>query len=273
MRATTTSVGWPTSVGSAVATGAPVAAGRWVGPGCGRRGVAPAAAVLLLGAGLVSSCATGGGSPEGAAQGTSRPLLAPAGSSPTLAPPPSVPVPPTSLDGALPQTGQFPSSASSTFRAQMAYLWQAVVSGDPVVALPAFFPLAAYRQVKTVPDPATDWGGRLRGGFALDIQAAHDLLGPAAAGATLMGVEVPAGHARWVRPGSCANRVGYWHVAGARVLYRSGGAVRSFGIKSLISWRGNWYVVHLGAVVHPAPHGQVDQPASGRGSLGAAGGC
>jgi len=121
--------------------------------------------------------------------------------------------------------------------------------------------------------PSTDWGDRLLGGFALDVRAAHDLLGPAAADATLIGVEVPAGHANWVRPGSCANRVGYWHVAGARVLYRSGGAVRSFGIKSLISWRGTWYVVHLGAVVHPAAHGEVDHPASGSGSFGAAGGC
>jgi len=180
---------------------------------------------------------------------------------------------PVSPDGASPQTGESPSAASSTFRAQMAYLWQAVVSGDPADALPAFFPLAAYRQVKTVPNPATDWGDRLLGGFALDIRAAHDLLGPAADDATLIGVEVPAGHANWVRPGSCANRVGYWHVAGARVLYRSGGAVRSFGIKSLISWRGNWYVVHLGAVVHPASHGEVDHPASGSGSFGAAGGC
>jgi len=54
----------------------------------------------------------------------------------------------------------------------MAYLWQAVVSGDPADALPAFFPLAAYRQVKTVPDPATDWGDRLLGGFALYIRGA-----------------------------------------------------------------------------------------------------
>ena len=168
-------------MGSAVATGALVAAGRWVGPGRGRRGVARAVAVLLLGTVLVSSCATGGGRPQGAARGTSRPLLAPTGSSPTLAAPPAAPVGPVSPDGALPQTGESPSAASSTFRAQMAYLWQAVVSGDPADALPAFFPLAAYRQVKTVPDPAADWGDRLLGGFALDIRAAHDLLGPAAA--------------------------------------------------------------------------------------------
>ncbi len=138
-------------MGSAVATGAPVAAGRWVGPGPGRRGVARAVAVLLLGTGLVSSCATGGGRPEGAARGTSRPLLAPTGSSPTLAAPPAAPVGPVSPDGALPQTGESPSAASSTFRAQMAHLWQAVVSGDAAYALPAFFPLAAYRQVRLGP--------------------------------------------------------------------------------------------------------------------------
>jgi len=115
--------------------------------------------------------------------------------------------------GALKQTQR-----GGVLTLETANLWQAVVSGDPADTLPAFFPLAAYRQVKTVPAPATDWGDRLLGGFALDIRTAHDLLGPAAADATLIRVEVPAGHVSWVRPGSCANRVGYWHVAGARVL-------------------------------------------------------
>ena len=51
----------------------------------------------------------------------------------------------------------------------------------------------------------------------------------------------------WVPPGACYNSIGYWHVPGARVVYERGGATRSFGIASLISWRGDWYLVHLGA--------------------------
>ena len=104
-------------------------------------------------------------------------------------------------------------------------------------------------------------------------RAAHELLGPGNADATLVQVDVPATQATWIRPGSCANRVGYWHVAGSRVVYRTGSAVRSFGIKSLISWRGTWYVVHLGAVVHHSADGVVDSPASGVGTPGPPGGC
>jgi hypothetical protein len=155
----------------------------------------------------------------------------------------------------------------------MTALWRAVVTDDPMAGLPAFFPLPAYIQVKTVTDQAADWRNRLQGGFAHDVRAAHELLGPGNADATLVQVDVPATQATWIRPGSCANRVGYWHVAGSRVVYRTGSAVRSFGIKSLISWRGTWYVVHLGAVVHHSADGVVDSPASGVGTPGPPGGC
>jgi hypothetical protein len=42
--------------------------------------------------------------------------------------------------------------------------------------------------------------------------------------------------------------------------------VRSFGIASLISWRGEWYVVHLGGIVRSSPGGEVDDPEAGPGS-------
>ena len=53
-------------------------------------------------------------------------------------------------------------------------------------------------------------------------------------------------------------------MAGARVVYRLGGQLRSFGIASLISWRGRWYVVHFGAVLRNAAVGLVDQPSRAR---------
>ncbi len=86
-------------------------------------------------------------------------------------------------------------------------------------------------------------------------------------------MDVPAGQAGWVGPGRCAHRIGYWHVAGARLVYRTASGLRSFGIASLISWRGSWYVVHLGAVTRTTPTGVVDRPASGPGVPGPAGGC
>jgi hypothetical protein len=182
-----------------------------------------------------------------------------------------VPVPPVSP--ALHQTRALPAARGRVLSAEMTDLWAAVVSGRPDLGLPAFFPLAAYKQVKAIADPAADWHTRLVGEFSLDVMAAHDLLGRGARRAVLLRVIVPEAQASWIVPGVCANGVGYWHVAGARVVYRVGGQERSIGIASLISWRGRWYVVHFGAVIRTAGGGVVDQPAIGPGTTGPPGGC
>jgi hypothetical protein len=151
-------------------------------------------------------------------------------------------------------------------------LWLAVKSGKAADARPAFFPIDAYKQVKAIYDPASDWRGRLWLDFTLDVKAAHDLLMPDAKAARLIRVIVPSAQAQWVSPGACYNNVGYWHVAGPRVVYRLHRQVRSFGIASLISWRGIWYIVHFGGIVRPAV-GMVDAPAIGPGYPGPMGGC
>ena len=76
---------------------------------------------------------------------------------------------------------------------------------------------------------------------------------------------MPQEYAHWVSPGACYNRIGYYEVPNARVVYRLQGQVRSFGIASMISWRGVWYVVHLGAVVRAGAAGIVDDPSLGSG--------
>ena len=187
---------------------------------------------------------------------------------PARRPPTALPVAPGA--GALPQTRALPSPNSAAFRAAMQDLWLAVTTGKPGLALPAFFPLAAYQQVKAIDDPAADWHGRLWYDFTLDVGAAHRLVG---ADARLVRVIVPTSDAAWVNPGVCANSLGYWHVPGVRVVYREHGQERSFGIASLISWRGVWYVVHFGAVLRSVVTGIVDQPAAGPGVPGPAGGC
>ena len=142
-------------------------------------------------------------------------------------------------------------------------LWLAVRTGKANLGRRAFFPVGAYKQVKAIADPAADWRSRLWDDFVLDVQAAHRLLGRKAHAAKLLRVLVlPAADDSWIGPGACFNGVGYWHVANSRVVYRLGGQVRSFGIASLISWRGVWYVVHFGGVVRPAV-GMVDEPTAG----------
>ena len=147
----------------------------------------------------------------------------------------------------------------------MAALWKGIRTNSVMAALPAFFPERAYAQLKQIADPQGDWTGRLMGNYALDIGAAHALLGPDPAGARLLDVQVPQSYAHWVSSGACYNGVGYYEVPNARVVYRQDGEMRSFGIASMISWRGVWYVVHLGAILRSTAAGVVDDPSTGTG--------
>jgi hypothetical protein len=200
-------------------------------------------------------------SPQANASAIARPAAWP-----LVLPVPAVPAGPH-------QTSKRPPASGAVFHAEMTDLWAAIVSGRPKLALPAFFPLVAYKQVKAIADPAADWHNRLLAEFSLDLAAAHDFLGRQARHAVLIRVVVPEAEAAWIVPGVCFNGVGYWHVAGPRLVYRAGGAERSIGIASLISWRGLWYVVHLGAVLRSGAGGVVDQPAAGPGTPGPPGGC
>jgi hypothetical protein len=168
--------------------------------------------------------------------------------------------------GTLPQTSQFPSATDPQFTAEMNALWQGVVQGSVVPALPAFFPRTAYVQLKTgIANPSGDWQNRLVADYALDIAAAHALLGPVPQQATLMSVSVPSQYGHWIPAGVCANGIGYFEVANSRVVYQLDGQTHSFGIASLISWRGEWYVVHLGAILRNSSGGEVDDPEVGAG--------
>jgi len=73
-------------------------------------------------------------------------------------------------------------------------------------------------------------------------------------------------YAHWVPPGECENGVGYFEVANSRVVYTEDRVTRSFGIASLISWRGEWYVVHLGAILRSGSGGVVLDPGAGTGT-------
>jgi hypothetical protein len=188
----------------------------------------------------------------------------------TTVPATTTTVPPTTTttngDGSLPQTGDFPSTTTPEFTAQMDALWNGIVSNSVATAMPAFFPEAAYLQLKTIGSAQSDFEDRLVGDYGLDIGAAHALLGADAAQAQFVGVSVPASYGHWVTPGVCDNDVGYFEVPNARVVYQVGGQTRSFGIASMISWRGQWYVVHLGAVLPSGSQGEVDDPETGPGS-------
>jgi hypothetical protein len=193
-------------------------------------------------------------SPEGElAEAATRPGEAPARATAAPPPPPSAgpqPAPSTSPSdsASLPQTNERPAPSSPELDARAAALWDAIARDEPDVAIPAFFPLAAYQQVKDVTDPSADWKRRLVGAFRRDIHAYHAALGDDAANARLVSLDVPDARARWVEPGEEWNKIGYFRVFGSKLRYQVDGASRAFEVKSLISWRGQWYVVHLAAI-------------------------
>jgi hypothetical protein len=175
--------------------------------------------------------------------------------------------------GSLPQTNAYPSGTSAEFRSLMAALWRGVVRNSLSAALPAFFPEKAYVKLKAIGGAASDWSNRLVHDYALDLAAAHELLGRSASRAQLVRVNVVSSYGHWVSAGACYNDIGYYEMPNARVVYREDGEERSFGIASMISWRGVWYVVHLGAVLRSTDTGVVDQPAVGSGASAYSGTC
>jgi hypothetical protein len=148
----------------------------------------------------------------------------------------------------LPQTHDRPEASGPAFDARTRALWDAIASDDADRAMPFFFPLGAYQQVKDVGDPAADWRRRLVAAYKHDIHALHARLGDDAPRAKLIGLEVPETRGRWVEPGEEYNKLGYFRVFGSKLRYDVDGQGRFFDVKSLISWRGEWYVVHLSAI-------------------------
>jgi hypothetical protein len=155
----------------------------------------------------------------------------------------------------------------------MASLWTGIVHGSLTPALRAFFPKGAYLQLKAIAGASSDWSDRLVHEYGLDIAAAHALLGAGAPEAHLIAVNLPSGYGHWIQPGVCENSIGYYEFPNARLVYREGGQIRSFGIASMISWRGVWYVVHLGAILRSIDTGTVDAPAAGAGDSAYSGTC
>lgn len=169
----------------------------------------------------------------------------PAQSTTTTAPPATT----TTVDpGTLPQTSQLPTATDPAFVQRMRDLFQAVVTGNTALGLPAFFPLSAYIQVKAISNPQADYQDRLIAYYDQDISTLHEDLGAGAASATFTGVQVPENQAEWIVPGVEYNKGSYWRVYGAEVTYSEGGQSGQFPIASLISWRGEWYVVHLNSI-------------------------
>jgi hypothetical protein len=207
-----------------------------------RIGAAVALVVVVTSAGVVYLVAAGG-----ATRTTPRTVRAPATTA-TSTPAPSPSTTTTTVDpGTLPQTMDQPTTTDPQFQAGVQAFWQAIVTDNPTVGMPFFFPLAAYLQVKAISNPASDWQQRLASAYQQDIHALHTSLGAGAPTAQFAGIDVPSG-AQWVQPGAEYNKLPYWRIYATSVRYTVGGRPGSFRIASMISWRGRWYIVHLARI-------------------------
>lgn len=147
--------------------------------------------------------------------------------------------------GALPQTKDKPAATSPELDQRASALWDAIAHDDPDRAMPFFFPVSAYKQVKDVGNPAGDWRLRLVAAYKRDIHGLAKRLGNNGENAKFVRLDLPDDRARWVEPNEEYNKIGYYRVFGTKIVYAIDGKERSMEISSLISWRGEWYVVHL----------------------------
>jgi hypothetical protein len=123
---------------------------------------------------------------------------------------------------------------------------KAIKADDPDLALPAFFPVLAYREVKAIAKPERDWEHRLVGAFKRNIHEYHQSLGDLASEVTFVGIDIPEAQVKFMKPNSEGNRIGYYRVLRSKLRFEKPDASEiGLEITSLISWRGEWYVVHL----------------------------
>ena len=168
-----------------------------------------------------------------------------AGPSDAAAPAVAVNAPDAGDPGTLPQTKDKPAATSPALDQRAAALWDAIAHDDPDRGMPFFFPVSAYKQVKDVGNPAGDWRLRLVAAYKRDIHGLAKRLGSNADRAKLVRLDVQDDRAKWVEPNEEYNKIGYYRVFGTKIVYEIDGKERSMEISSLISWRGEWYVVHL----------------------------
>jgi len=146
----------------------------------------------------------------------------------------------------LPQTEERPSLDSPSFKRRIELLHAAIVKDEPQLATPAFFPVVAYEQVKDIAQPARDHKHRLLAAFAKNIRDYHRQLGKDPDKAKLIGLTPSTLAPRWMKPGTEGNRLGYYRLLRSTLkIADARGTTHDFEVTSMISWRGEWYVVHL----------------------------
>ena len=180
----------------------------------------------------------------------------------------SLAIAPKSVAPVVPQ----PDSSLAALTKRLTPLWSAVSTGHLAVANGLFYPETAYVALKVgrISQPQTDWLHRLWAYYELDLSAYQHFVG---AGSSFKLLRVAPGAVSYIARGVCENNSGYWHLANLRLVFSGKNGLRSFAVASLISWNGEWFIVHLGPNPRSAHGGQVALPGTGTTPAGPVGGC
>ncbi len=154
----------------------------------------------------------------------------------------------TADDATLAQTEEPPKSDDPLTQARAQALFEAMRSGEAKRGESFFFPLEAYKQVKDSSNPESDWRNRLLANFARDVKEIQRAR-PNLQNARFVALQIPETGSRWVKPGEEYNKIGYFRVFNSQLAYDTAqGQRKTIPLKSLISWRGRFYVVHLSSM-------------------------
>lgn len=170
--------------------------------------------------------------------------------------------------------GSSPPKSGVELTSMLNQLWQSIQDNSSQSAKALFFPKNSYIEMKTgvIANPAADFDNRLMTFYKLDLDAYHRHVVTGGKSVFVSALVNPA-QIMWIPVRACENKTGYWHLGPVRIVYKQAGVLKSFAIASLISWNGEWKIIHLGP--NPRPHnvGTVDSPQKGPGSPGPGGGC
>ena len=147
----------------------------------------------------------------------------------------------------LPQTEDEPSIHSPLFQHRLGLLWQAIVADDPEIARPFFFPKVAYLKVKAIKDPPAATGSAGCGSSSCaTFTSTTKSSAPIRARPASSGSDFPEGKSHWMKKHKEGNAIGYHRVKRPYLVFTDAdGKEQKLEVTVMISWRGEWYVVHL----------------------------
>ena len=93
-------------------------------------------------------------------------------------------------------------------------------------------------------DPIDDWRYRLLAHYDQSILTLHSQVASQPGPLVFVGVTVP-DTAQWMLPYTELNKGSYWRVLNSSIEYTAGGTPHTIPILSMISWRGEWYLIHI----------------------------